>query len=1733
MKKSNSLVALILIGNLLFGDVMELASPQLSASSAYYDSYKSSSIAISNPAITADIQRYTFDFNYLLLSDFNSNLGHSIDIGGVIPSKYGVFSGNVDLLLTDGLSNSDLYVGTAGNINLNFSKKIYSDLSFGAGLTTILGSDNNGFDWGLGLNLGFVKDMGNLNPTIKDFSWGVALKNLGKGYKNSDDFFNSPAPVFTPSIFARFRPVEINNLNVDVASELSFPTVSNVNLMVGAKASIYKNFIFDTSLDVNLQEMIKGDYGRIIPSMFFGYNLAIKGEETQLNLSANPYTNNLWAIGLGGTLPLGEKDTNPPEVKIDYSSVQYISPNFDGIKDELLLPLTVKDERYIDSYELVIKDSFGKTVKNILNKEERPENESFKNLYSKLITPLTGIPVPEAFRWDGKMDNGELVPDGEYTFYTRFSDDNGNTTQSEVNKFIVDNTNPELVITPPSGLDLIFSPNGDGNKDILTIPQTGSNEVRWYAEVSDFIGNPVKSMAWNNSELTSFEWDGKDDLGQLVPDGVYQYRVTSTDLAGNSVEDLVDNIIINTKQPPIGITISTNSFSPNKDGVKDNMEFILDIPVKTGIEKWDLVIQDSLGKEVNRFSTEKQGYSVIEDNIKFNGENSSGSFLTEGKYVGVLSVVYQNGHSPVVSSPEFYIDTTAPSANVIPAYTVFSPNGDGKKDLISFNQKSSNEEDWTGEIFDEFSKLVYTTNWKGVVDSTFNWDGKNKEGLILSDGEYNYKLSSIDSSGNKYKGEPISFKIDTTKSEINLSVNRESFSPLTNNSSVELKSEIKSSSNLVNYTLDIVDENNKTIKSLTTNGDINNLYSWNGTDNSGKRVKDAVYKGHITGEFNNGNIVNAYSTPFTLDTIKPVVTVKLKEVNNIFSPNGDGKKDSLTFIQKTSDEISWTGEVRNSVNEVVYSNTWSGIAPSEFILKGTNNSNTNLPDGTYTYSLSATDLAGNIGKSDNIEIKIDTEDVEFFISTNTTHFSPNKDKIKDSIDFIPQLKKADEIDSMIYTVLNNQNIEVYSKTVKSEYQKSVNWNGVGTNNKNVIDGEYIVRLTVNYKRGDSPVASTKFIVDTVAPKADVLLTNTVFSPNDDGNKDFVGIKNTSPDIALWNLSITDSKGNIIKEEIINGKLADNWDFNGRDKGLNLLPNGNYKFILKGEDEAGNIYKSPENNIILDNSSSNIFISNNYEVFSPNGDGIKDKITFTTKFDSASGIEKWSLNILDSNGKIVKSYNEGKIPGEIVWDGKPDLKDGTYKAVLNILNINGNNPIAYTPEFKIDSTYPSIILTAQNTLFSPNGDNLKDNVLFNQSGLGEDIYYGRIIDSNNNIVNEWFWKNSLNSFNWDGKDKSGNIVSDGTYSYIVDVTDAGGNKTVKTINNLVIDTTETDIFITYKKPIFAPDLVSSLGPQTFGLIVNNKKGIESWSISISDERNVVVDTIRGQNTVPETTTWSGKDSSGKFVNGNFKANFNVVYEKGNSPQYSTKYFIADSENPLINVETSPTPFSPDNDFVDDELNIDLGVKDFSDIDNWAFVISDPKGNEFITFSGEGKPGKKIIWDGKSSKGELVQAAEEYKYVMSVTDKAGHVGKVSGEIPVDILVIKEGDKLKIKISSIIFQPNSSELDLSGKNGESNRKILKRLSEILNKYSSYKIEVEGHAHNIYGNEITKNQRISLIEFSQQRAEEVKKALSLEGIAKSRMTTIGVGGNKPIVDFSDYDNIWKNRRVEFILVK
>jgi outer membrane protein OmpA-like peptidoglycan-associated protein len=66
-----------------------------------------------------------------------------------------------------------------------------------------------------------------------------------------------------------------------------------------------------------------------------------------------------------------------------------------------------------------------------------------------------------------------------------------------------------------------------------------------------------------------------------------------------------------------------------------------------------------------------------------------------------------------------------------------------------------------------------------------------------------------------------------------------------------------------------------------------------------------------------------------------------------------------------------------------------------------------------------------------------------------------------------------------------------------------------------------------------------------------------------------------------------------------------------------------------------------------------------------------------------------------------------------------------------------------------------------------------------------------------------------------------------------------------------------------------------------------------------------------------------------------------------------------------------------------------------------------------------------------------------------------------------------------------------------------------------------------------IAKEETGELLPLSTGRADLVKKLLADNGVDPKRLSTKGMGSSEPVVDFKDTQNRWKNRRVEFILIK
>ncbi|GHT99508.1 hypothetical protein FACS1894142_7160 [Spirochaetia bacterium] len=243
--------------------------------------------------------------------------------------------------------------------------------------------------------------------------------------------------------------------------------------------------------------------------------------------------------------------------------------------------------------------------------------------------------------------------------------------------------------------------------------------------------------------------------------------------------------------------------------------------------------------------------------------------------------------------------------------------------------------------------------------------------------------------------------------------------------------------------------------------------------------------------------------------------------------------------------------------------------------------------------------------------------------------------------------------------------------------------------------------------------------------------------------------------------------------------------------------------------------------------------------------------------------------------------------------------------------------------------------------------------------------------------------------------------------------------------------------------------------------------------------------------------------------------------------------------MLDAVFSADYFSPDGDGENDEMYITLSAEDESGIWSWMIEIYEPNSmdNLFVRLSGSGEPPTDLVWDGRSNiTGELVQSASDYVWQFTATDTVGNMSILQGVIPVDILVIREGDRLRVQVPSIVFGPNSGGFDGLTKDViDNNTYILTRIAAVLNKFDSYQVSIEGHANPTAATAAARQRENTseLQPLSEKRAKTVLDYLVNLGVARSRLSSVGIGGARPVVSYEDHDNWWKNRRVEFILIK
>jgi len=559
-------------------------------------------------------------------------------------------------------------------------------------------------------------------------------------------------------------------------------------------------------------------------------------------------------------------------------------------------------------------------------------------------------------------------------------------------------------------------------------------------------------------------------------------------------------------------------------------------------------------------------------------------------------------------------------------------------------------------------------------------------------------------------------------------------------------------------------------------------------------------------------------------------------------------------------------------------------------------------------------------------------------------------------------------------------------------------------------------------------------------------------------------------------------------------------------------------------------------------------------FSPNFDGKDDYIHFSQKVDDDSRIKGWKLQILNDKGKLVKEYRMSErdvvqglsftgffkkifqkkesmiVPDKILWDGTDKKgkmqKDGRYTYAFVAWDERDNIAKKRTGYLYLDNTPPEVKLSINDKLFSPNGDNKKDEFIIKQKikSSPEDVWVAGFKDSKGKVVKSYKWTGNKvpSKVAWNGKDDKGKDVHEGLYYYFIKSSDKAGNSDNEAVKEISLTRKYETTDIRLEKKYYSYKLKNKKHNFNLFTVISKKKGLKQWEIDVTDKNDKLIKKITGGREFPSVVKWNVLNSKNKKLNsGQYFIQLKTIFDNGNTPSSFKKKLIIDSEAPVLEVFPDSVLFSPDGDGENDTLDITMRGKDDFGIKKWAVKIYDPDGDLFKEFKGEGNLPKKIIWDGFSDKKELVESATDYVIQIEAEDFAGNVSfSKKKKISVDILIMVTDRGLKIRISNIQFGFASASLR------KSSYKVLNRLAQLLKKYENYHIMVEGHTDDIGSDEAN-------LKLSEARAKSVRRYMIYKGVKAERLEYRGLGESMPLHPNTNAKNRRKNRRVEFLLIK
>ncbi len=302
--------------------------------------------------------------------------------------------------------------------------------------------------------------------------------------------------------------------------------------------------------------------------------------------------------------------------------------------------------------------------------------------------------------------------------------------------------------------------DNDGRNDFTTITMTAFDETgidSWRLDITDTKGAAVNTIARKGAPPATLKWDGTDKANLLLPTGDYFCRLTIVNSGGKKSASKRERIFLSRKKRAVTLEKSFTEFSPNKDGIRDTISFEVNASDKDGVESWRMSISDA-GKKKGRPLREITGYEFLPSDVQWDGKDSRGEILKDGRYIVSMRISYKDRKS--IQSPDTEVVITRGITVGIKADRgTLTP---GKAGVVITPVSSKKEvESWKVMINSTDNKLIKLISGSGRIPGKIAWNGTDDNNRPVG---YNMPLlismEVSDNAGNTGRSDSLEIWLD-------------------------------------------------------------------------------------------------------------------------------------------------------------------------------------------------------------------------------------------------------------------------------------------------------------------------------------------------------------------------------------------------------------------------------------------------------------------------------------------------------------------------------------------------------------------------------------------------------------------------------------------------------------------------------------------------------------------------------------------------------------------------------------------------------------------------------------------------------------------------------------------------------------------------------------------------------------------------------------------------------------